>query len=90
MAITPSSITRNSAGSNTLIMATFDDGDVDDGETWTSNIPSVVGFWFNRNDSPTQGKEGVDVTLTTATTGVFTFNVGEDNAGGILHVLAKI
>jgi len=91
MAITPESITRHSAGSNTLISATFAADEVDDGETWTSNIPSVVGWWFNANDDPTQTKEKVDVTLTTPTTGVFTFHTSDaDDRTGILHVLCKI
>ncbi len=90
MAITPSSISRQSAGSNTLIIATFATDAVDDGETWTSNIPSVITQWFNSTDSPTQGKEKVDVTLTTAATGKFTFNTGENDRAGNLYVLAKI
>lgn len=88
-AITPSAISRQSAGSNTEIIATFTD--IDDGDTYTSNIPSVVGFWANGTDAPgTTGNTGIDVTLTTATTGLFTFNTAEDNRTGVLHILAKI
>ena len=81
-------IKRQSAGSNTLITAAFTD--IDDGDTWTSNIPSVVGYWCNLTDAPSTGKEGCDVTLTTPATGVFTFNTGEDSRTGTLHVLCKI
>ena len=89
MAAKTPTITRQSAASNTLIEATFTD--IDDGDTWTSNIPSVVGYWATGTDAPTlQSNSGIDVTLTTAKTGVFTFNVGEDSRTGILHVLAKI
>lgn len=86
---TPSAISRQSAGSNTEIIATFTD--IDNADTYKSNIPSVVGYWATGTDAPTnKGHENIDVTLTTASNGTFTFNTGEDNRTGILHILAKI
>ena len=89
MASKTPSITRNSASSNTLIEATFTD--IDDGDTWTSNIPSVVGYWATGTDAQSaQTCNAIDVALTTTKTGMFTFNTGEDDRAVVLHVLAKI
>ena len=86
---TPDSVIVESCGSLTLRIATFSTNDIDDGDTWTSNIPGVVGYWGNLTDDGTQAKEGIDITLTTAATGVFTFNVGEDNRTGLIYVLSR-
>jgi hypothetical protein len=86
---TPDSIQQESLGSLKLIIATFSTNDIDDGDTWASGIRGVVGYWGNLTDDGTQAKEGIDITLTTAATGAFTFNVGEDNRTGLVYVLAK-
>jgi len=85
---TPDSILRESVGSLTLHIATFETNDMDNDDTWTSYIPGVVGWWAVGTDDPTQTKEGIDVSFT-ATNSVFTFRTGEDNREGKLFVLSK-
>ena len=87
MATTLSTVQRESFGSLTLTIATF--SNIDDGGTWTSKISGIVGYWGNLTDDGTQTKEGIDITLTTAATGVFTFNVGENSRTGVIYVLSK-
>jgi hypothetical protein len=86
MATTLSSVQRESVGDLTLTIATF--SDIDDGGTWTSKIPGIVGYWGNLTDDGTQTKEGIDITLTTASTGLLTFNVGENSRTGVIYVLS--
>ena len=86
---TPDSVLTENFGQNTLYIATFSTNDIDDADTWTSNIPSVIAQWANATDNPTQEKEGIDVGLTTVATGVFTFYTAENNRTGQLYVLAK-
>ena len=87
MAVTiPSSIVRHSIGSNTLHVVTFP-ATADDTNTWASGFGSrIVGYWANGTDDPTQGKEGIDVSLSGTT---FTFNTGEANRTGMLYVLSR-
>lgn len=76
------------AGSLTLHIAQF--GSTADGDTWASYIPSIVGYWGNSITDGTQTKEGVDIALTTASTGLLTFNLGETKASGIMvYVLSR-
>ena len=82
---TLSDLQRNSAGSNTLIRASFTS--VANGETWDSGIQEIVGWWCNATDNPTQTQEQIDVSLSGST---FTFNVGGDTRSCDLCVLAKI
>lgn len=85
---TLSSTWRESVGDLTLTIATF--SDLDDGDTWASGIQSVVAFWGNCTDAAgTQGNEGVDMNLTTASTGTFTFYLGEDNRTAMIYVLSS-
>ena len=86
---TPDSVLVESCGSLTLRIATFSTNDIDDGDTWTTGIDSIVGYWGNLTDDGTQTKEGIDITLTTASTGVLTFNVGEDNRTGLVYLLSR-
>lgn len=87
MAITPDKVTSESFGSLRLIIAEFSTADVlDDGETWTTNIPNALGYWCDGTNDPTQTNESIDVSFSN---GVFTFNTGEDNRTGILYVLTK-
>jgi hypothetical protein len=82
-AVTPSSIRRENLGSVNLLICPFANT-LDDADTWDSGLTSVVGFWANRTDAPTQEKEGVDVS---ESSGTFTFNMGEDNKAITLYVL---
>ena len=86
---TPDSIVQESLGSLKLHIATFSTNDIDDTDYWTSKIPGIVGYWGNLTDDGTQTKEGIDITLTTASTGLLTFNVGESNRTGVIYVLSK-
>jgi len=83
---TPDSIYRESAGSLTMHIAKFSTNDMDDGDTWASGIAEIVGYWANGTDDPTQGKEGIDVSLSGTT---FTFNTAEADRTGILYVLSR-
>ncbi len=85
---TPDSVITENFGQNTLYIATFSTNDIDDGDTWTSKITSVINQWANATDDPTQTKEGIDVGYT-QTTGKFTFYTGENNRTGQLCILAK-
>lgn len=92
-AITPSTIKRDSAGSNTLFTLSFTD--IDDGDTYDSYIASVVSYWINASDNPTQKAEGIDAKheqnlYGTDNTSRFTFYAGEDNRVANLYVLAKV
>ena len=86
---TADSILKENVGSCTLYIATFSTNDIDDGDTWASGIPNVIGYWGNLTDDGTQEKEKIDITLSTAATGAFTFNVGENNRTGMIYVLSK-
>lgn len=72
------------AGSLTLHIITF--SDIDDGDEYDSNMQGIVGYWANRTDTPTQTKEGIDVSLSTDT---FTFHTGEANCTGQLFILSQ-
>ena len=77
-----------SIGDLTLTIATF--SNIDDTNTWASGIQGVVGYWGNLTDAAgTQGNEGIDITLTTASTGAFTFYTGEDTRTGMIYVLSS-
>ena len=85
---TPSTVEHESFGNTKMTIATF--GNLTDtGMVWTSNIPSVVGYWFQTTDATgTQANEGVDVSLIAASTGQFRFTYGETNKQGKLYVLS--
>ncbi len=81
---TDGSIVRESLGSLTLFIQKF--SDIDDGETFASGLPNVIGFWANGTDDPTQGVEGIDVS---ESSGTFTFNIGEDSRTATLYILSR-
>lgn len=85
---TPTKIYRESCGSVTKVIAVFSGtNDIDDNDTWATGIPNITGYWCNPTDDPTtQTKEAIDVTLTTPSTGLLTFRVGEANREGVVHV----
>lgn len=90
---TPSTIQRDSAGSNTLFTINFTD--LDDNDTYDSKIHSVIDWWINCTDDPTQKAEGIDAKhqqhlFGTDDTSRFTFYAGEDNRVAVLYVLAKV
>jgi hypothetical protein len=85
---TPSTTIKESWGSLTLYISTFTD--IDDGDTWASAIPYPVGYWINCTDDPdTQTSGKIDLTLSTASTGAFTFQAGEDDRAAMVYVLTK-
>ena len=83
---TPDSILSESWGSLRLYIATFSTNDIDNGDTWASAIPGIVGYWGCLNDDGTQEKEGLAIALSGTT---LTFKVGEANRTGIVYVLQK-
>ena len=91
---TADSIQKHNFGSMTLYIATFSSEDathgIDDGDTWASGIPYPIAYWGNLTDDPTaQTNNQVNVTLSTAATGAFTLQTGENNRTGVIYVLTK-
>lgn len=87
---TADSIIKHNFGSMTLYVATFSTNDIDDGDTWASGIPYPVAYWGNLTDDPTAQTNGqLNVALSTASTGAFTFYTGESNRTGKIYVLTK-
>ena len=87
---TPTTTVQHSIGSNRLIIATF--SDIDDNDTWETNMPSITAFWTNATDNPTQGKEKIDASLSNTTVGkpgIFTFYTGEASRAGMVYVLSR-
>ena len=85
-AVTPSSISRESLGSLTLIVAKFA-STTDATDSWASGIEGIFGYWANATDVPgTQTNCGVAVSESSKT---FTFTIDEDNQANTLYVLAK-
>jgi len=60
--------------------------DIDDTDTWTSNIPGIVAVAWQANQADT---DKVGATLTTAATGVITFDAQNANSAGWLWVLSR-
>ncbi len=87
---TPTTTVQHSIGSNRLVIATF--SDIDDNDTWESNMPSITAFWTNATDDPTQTNEKIDASVSDATPGklgIFTFYTGEASRAGMVYVLSK-
>jgi hypothetical protein len=78
---TPSTIKRESNGSNNLLICTFTD--IDDTDTWTSGMNSVIGAWVNATDGVTGG---IDVA---ESAGVFTFSTASANRTAQVYVIVK-
>ena len=89
----PETILRENLGSLTLIMGKFEGAttlnSIDDGDTWTTNIPSIVGQWATGTNAPTTNTQGIDVGLTSAPTGELTFQTGSANREAIVFILAR-
>lgn len=87
-AIVPPTVIIENFGDTTMHIATC--SDITDASTWTSGIENVVGHWFQgTDDSTTASLNAVDVTLTTASTGLFTFHCEEANRVGKLFVMSQ-
>lgn len=56
---------------------------------YSSSLQSVVGYWFNATDTPTTASlNAVEVSLISAATGQFRFNVSEGVRSGKLYTLS--
>ena len=90
---TPETIIRENLGSLSLIVASFDGAttlnSIDTSDTWASGIPSTVAWWAVGTNSPTTNTEGIDMNLTTASNGTFTFYTGSENRNAKVYVLAR-
>lgn len=81
-------IQLESVGSLTLRIIPFTS--VTNAYTYTSGIQDVVGYWAGCNVATgTTGAEGVDVVLTTASSGLFTFYCAEVKTAVSLFVLSR-
>lgn len=87
-AITPTSIVRASAGSLTMLKASFA-GTADDGDTWASGLgTNVVSYVIQDTDNPTtQASVGVAAEYSS---GTFTFYPAEDNKSFDVVIWATI
>lgn len=87
-AITPTSTVKVAAlGPFRLTVAIFSTVSVND--TWTSGIKGVLAQWASLDTVTTQASAGINVVLTTASTGVFTFKPGEDAHAMQLFILSS-
>jgi hypothetical protein len=89
---TPSTVEQHSAGNLTLSIINFTD--LDQADTYDSYIESVVGYWANATDDPTQNLERIMVKYTKDASGVdeigtFTFYPEESNRVVQLFVLSR-
>ena len=90
-AVTPSTIIIENFGDTTLHIATFSNiNSGSNGDTWTSAIQGVNSYWFQpTDDTTTASMNAVDVTLTTPSTGLFTFTGEEHGRDGQLYVMSQ-
>jgi hypothetical protein len=85
---TAGTINLDSTGSLTL--RTIPLTTVANNDTYASGIQAVVGYWASVNTTQgTQGAEGCDVYLSTASSGTFTFYTNETKARVTLFVLSR-
>ena len=82
----PSAVITENFGSTTLYRCTFTD--IDDADTYTSNVTSAVMWWCNPTDEPTNEFENIDVGYAQST-GTFTFYPAEASRTGDLYILAR-
>ena len=88
-AITPSTVYRESLGSLTLHIATFA-ATADNADTWASGIQGIIGIWANANEAPgTQTNVGAGAVLTTASSGLITLLMDEDNQAIKIFVVSR-
>lgn len=86
---TPDSILQESAGSLTLRICDFSTTNIDDGDTYSTGITTIVGVpIFSASKDVTQGGEGMNVSLA-ASTGVLTFIAPEDDVTGTLYIYSR-
>lgn len=85
-AATLDTVVTENFGSKTLYKVHF--SNIDDAQTWTSNLYNVFAYWATRTVVPTQTKEGIDVGLEQSTS-IFTFYTAENTVVGDLYVLVN-
>ena len=89
-AITPDSISRESLGSLTLLIATFHTTTIDDADTWTSNIPGIVESWCKVTKwQSSASSTGLAVSTSNIATGQLTFTTDVANTPAIIFVVSK-
>ena len=85
-AVTPTSLTRDSLGSVTLVTGTFASGCAT-GDTWTTGMKGVLKAWANMTAAPgTQGSVGVGCSVSN---NVITLRPGEDSKAFEIYVLLR-
>jgi len=87
---TPTTVVRQNLGSINLIIATFDgtvsSNDIDDNDTWTSGITSMVGWPIVQ--STIDGPQDCTIDAYTRSTGQFTF-ASAANQTAVVYILAS-
>lgn len=79
---TPDSVSQESLGSLRLVRAVFSSTNLDNTDTYTTNITGVIDAWFS--PSTTTGVTGCSVSA-----GVITFACSADNQLGTLYILCR-
>lgn len=88
-AITATSVYRHSAGDFTLHIVNLPNT-VDTADTYASGIQGIISVMICQADAVgTQASAGAGAVLTTASTGLITVYVGEDNTATTLWILSK-
>ena len=86
---TPDSVQIESAGSLTLRICAFSTANIDDGDTYSTGITSIVGTpIFSASKDPTAGGEGMNVAWAPST-GVLTFHAPEEDVTGTLYIYSR-
>ena len=83
---TPDSVQLESMGSLFLRIADFSTTNIDDGDTYASNVASIVGVWFNASKDVTQGGEGMNISVSGSD---LTFISPEDDVTGTLYIISR-
>ena len=79
---------RYNLGGVTLNVVNFSTNTVGTNDYYGSSLHSVVGYWFNATDTPTTASlNAVEVSLISASTGLFKFFPKETGRNGKLYVL---
>lgn len=88
-AVLPITLTRESLGSVTLLIANFSSGVVNTGDTWASGLGgNVLGFWGQQTELPdTQASAGL---AAANSSGNFTLYPSEQSMAFTFYVIARI
>lgn len=79
---TPDSVSQENLGSVRLVLGTFSTTNLDNADTYTTNLTGLIKAWFE--PSTTTGVVGCNIS-----SGVITFACSADNQVGTLYMLCR-